>query len=178
MTRHPSEDVLLDLLEGGGDALARRHVAQCADCAGRLDAARSALGLARTADVPEPPLPYWEAFRRSVGARIAREPARPAWTFLAPLAAAAALVVALTSGRANAPAPSPTPSAVLPAWSALPPADEDPSLVVLEGLAAEDEATGFDEGRGLAPLLAGLSDEETEALAVALSERGSGGGES
>ena len=149
----------------------------CARCTERVEEARAGLLLARRADVPEPSPLYWEAMRRNVGRRIAEEPRRrEARAWLAPVlvAATAILVVALTTGRAHAPAAFP--AAKLPAWSALPPAEDDASLAVLEGVAIADGDLGtLDEERGVSAFLAGLSDEEYRALADSLREAGHGG---
>jgi hypothetical protein len=177
MTRHVPDESLPDLAEGHGSEADRAHAAACASCASRLADVRSALGLARRADVPEPSPLYWEAMRRSVGRRIGEEPRRgPRWAWLAPLAAAAALVavMVLTTGRTQAPSATPAPR--LPAWSALPDADDDASLVVLEGFAAEDGALAtVDEGGGVGAFLASLSDEDDRALADSLRGGGKGG---
>jgi hypothetical protein len=82
-------------------------------------------------------------------------------------AAAGALVVAfLLLGRPPAPtALAPT----LPAWSALPPADEDEDLSVVNGFAVgEDALIEWGEGQGLGAFVAALSDEDSEALVEAL----------
>jgi hypothetical protein len=178
MTRHVLDDSLADLAEGVGLEADRAHVLACGPCAARVEEARAALALARRADVPEPSPLYWEAMRRSVDRRIAEGPRRSArWAWLGPVAAAAAavvVVVALVAGRA--PLPSPSPARLLPAWSALPAADEDPSLDVLEGLAiAEGDLGDLDEGRGVGALLAGLSDDEYQALVQALRGAQQGG---
>jgi hypothetical protein len=177
MTRHLPDESLPDLAEDRGSEAERAHAAACASCAARLADVRSALDLARRAEVPEPSPLYWDAMRRSVGRRIAEQPrSRPRWAWLAPLAAAAALVAALilTTGRTRA--PSPTPAPVLPAWTALPDAAADPSLAVLEGFAAEDgDLANLDEGEGVGPFLAGLSDADYRALAQSLRSAGKGG---
>lgn len=177
MNRHLSDESLLSLARGGGASAERAHVLACGRCAERVEEARAGLALARRADVPEPSPLYWEAMRRSLERRIAEEPRRsPRWAWLAPLLATAAAltVVALTTGRAHAPAALPGPT--LPAWSALPPAEDDASLEVLEGLAVADGDLGrLDEGRGVAAFIAGLSDEEYRALADSLREAGQGG---
>jgi anti-sigma factor ChrR (cupin superfamily) len=177
MTRHPSEESLLAVAEGGGSGADLAHVAACADCAAQVEAARAGLALARRADVPEPSPFYWGAMRRGIGQRIEEDRARARWrTWLAPLAATAAavVVVALASGRAPAPASSPAP--VLSAWAALPPADEDASLEVLEGLAVADAGLeAFDEELGVGSLLADLSEEESRALAESFRAAGKGG---
>jgi hypothetical protein len=60
----------------------------------------------------------------------------------------------------------------LPAWSALPPADEDPGLPVLEQVApAVADAAASAECGDLAECVVGLSDEESRALADALREK-------
>ena len=178
MSRHLSDESLLRLAQGGDAGGDRAHASACARCAGRVEEARAGLDLAHRAHVPEPSPLYWEAMRRSVERRIAQEPRRSAaWTWLAPVvatAAAAVLVVVLTTGRTHAPAGLPAPT--LPAWSALPPAEDDASLVVLEGVAIADGDLGtLDEGRGVGAFLADLSDEEYRALADSLREAGKGG---
>ena len=177
MNRHLSDESLVGLAEGEGTDAERAHAAACGRCAERVEEARAGLVLARRADVPEPSPLYWEAMRRSVERRIAREPGRlPRWAWLAPLAATAAVlaVVALTTGRPPVPAALPAPT--LPAWSALPPAEDDASFEVLEGLAVADTELGrLEEGRGVGAFLAGLSEEEYQALADSLREAGQGG---
>jgi len=177
MTRHPSEESLLALAEGGGNGADLAHVAACAACAAQVEAARAGLALAGRADVPEPSSFYWGAMRRGIGQRIEEERARARWwTWLAPLAATAAavVVVALANGREPAPAASPTPP--LSAWSALPPVDEDASLEVLEGLAVADTGLeAFRDQLGTGSLLADLSEEESRALAESFRAAGKGG---
>jgi len=180
MTRHVSDESLADLAEGGGSDGDRAHVASCGPCSARIEETRAALALARRADVPEPSPAYWEAMRRSVGRRMAEEPHRaPRWGWLAPVAAAAAavVVVLLSTGRTHA--PSAPAGRTLAAWSALPPAEDDASLLVLEGLAVADaDLSDLDEGRGVGAFLADLSDEDDRALADSLRRAGAEGGES
>ncbi len=178
MTRHVSDESLPDLAEGGGSDEDRAHAAGCGACTARVEETRAVLALARRADVPEPPPLYWEAMRRNVGRRLAEEPRRaPRWAWLTPVAAAAAAVVAvvvLTTGRTHA--PSAPPERTLAAWSALPPAEDDASLEVLEGLAVADaDLAELDEGRGVGAFLAGLSDEDDRALADSLRSARQGG---
>ncbi len=177
MTRHVSDESLADLAEGEGAETDRAHAAGCGRCAARVEEARAGLALARRADVPEPSPLYWEAMRRNVGRRIAEEPrrARP-WPWLVPVASAvvAVAMVVLTTGRTHA--PTAPPPRTLPAWSALPPAADDASLEVLEGLAVADpELDELDEGRGVTALIADLSDEDYRALADSLRRAGQGG---
>lgn len=182
MTRHLTDEQLMDLLEDEAEASQRTHAGECAACAVRLAGLSDTLRTARGADVPEPSPLYWEAFRRNLDRRLAQEPraARP-WAWLVPLlatAAAVAMVVALPQ-RGDVPAgPSAvaSPAAVLAAWSALPPAEEDAALSALEGfVAADGGATAWEEGRGLGAFEAGLTDEEWQTLAERL--RQSKGGE-
>ncbi len=179
MTRHVSDESLPDLAEGGGSEADRVHAAACGACAARVQEAREGLALARQAAVPEPSPLYWEAMRRNVGRRIAEE-SRPSarWGWLVPVASAAAVVavVALTAGHARA--PSAPPPQTLAAWSALPPAEDDPSLEVLEGLAvaADADLGELNEGRGVTAFLADLSDDDYRALASSLRRAGQGGG--
>jgi hypothetical protein len=183
MTGHVSDEALAELLEEAGSAADREHAASCPACGTRLSEARAELELARSADVPEPSPLYWEAFRRNVGRRIAEEPG-PRWRWglwvpLATVAAAAAFAVAVVVRT-----PGPTaaeraaglgPSPVVPAWSALPPAEEDVSLDVMEGLAVADGGlTAWAEGRGLGAFVGGLTDEESAALAETLRKAGEG----
>jgi hypothetical protein len=161
---------MADLLETEGTAAQRAHLESCAGCRSRLEDARRAMKLAQETDVPEPPGLYWEALRRNVSRRIAEEPERGrrrAW--LAPLAAASAAVVLLAVWFGQGP---PRPAAVsptLPAWSALPPVEEDDDLAVVSGFWVEEDALAdWDEGRGLGAFVAALSDEESDALVSAL----------
>jgi len=170
MASHLSDRTMTDLLEAEGTPAQQAHLASCAACRSRLDNARAALEAASKVDVPEPPGLYWEALRRNVSRRIAEEPERRTrWRWLAPLAAAAAVVVLVALSVGERP---PTPAGVaprLPAWSALPPVDEDDSLAVVSGFAEDEDAVAaWEEVRGLAAFVAALSDEESEALVVAL----------
>jgi hypothetical protein len=175
MSTHVSDDALLDLALGEGAAAAREHAAACESCARRVAEARASLELARRSDVPEPSPLYWESMRRGVSRRIAEEGARASrFQLLVPVAAAAALVaVLLTAPAVRREGPVARP---LEAWSPLPAAEEDEGLQVLEGVAlASGDLAEWDEARGLADTLAGLTDEESRVLAEALRERGQGG---
>jgi hypothetical protein len=169
-TRHLSEERLFDAAESVVEPDERAHLEECAECRALREEVRAGLVLAREADVPEPSPLYWEAFRRQVGRRIAEE-RRPGRKWLLPLAAAAAaaaFLLPLSSGVNSRRASGP----VLPAWSALPPADEDDGLALLAGsgvgesdLAAVAETADVDE------LLGDLSDEEQAAVGKLLQQR-------
>jgi hypothetical protein len=174
MRVHLSEESTVDALCGEAPAEVRRHLDGCPECRERLAEAEAALAVAVDAEVPEPPPLYWESFRRQVGSRVAAEPRRRRLTWLAPLLAAAAAVLVATAlhRRPEPDAPLPSPSAAasaLPAWSALPPADEDAGLAVLKAFQMTDGSleTALPSD-GVAGALADLTDEESADLAEAL----------
>jgi hypothetical protein len=171
MSRHVSDENVVDLAEGRGGEREGIHLAGCEACARRVSEARQLLAVARAAALPEPPEAYWTGFVRAVNRRIDAEPRRAAaWAWLVPLAAAAAgIVVALTppgAVRPTAVAGAP-PAAVVAPWSALPPIDEDEALPILE-VAGEPVTATLDDGRGLGSFVAGLTDDEAQALADSL----------
>jgi hypothetical protein len=131
--------------------------------------------MASTTDIPEPPGLYWEALRRNVSRRIAEEPPRRVrWGWLVPVAATAGALVVTFSLLERPLAPTAPPT--LPAWSALPPVDEDPDLFVVSGFAIGEEALiEWEEGQGLGAFVASLSDEDSAALVEALGVEQIGG---
>lgn len=164
MTAHLGDDALAALALGEATPEARAHAEGCVECGARVEEARAALELARSVEVPEPPGLYWEALRRNVGRRIADEPQKPSlWRWLVPVAATAgAVVVALSL------ASGPGIETSLPAWSALPPIEDDVDLEVVSTFALEnDSLVQWDEGRELGALIADLSEEESGALVEA-----------
>ena len=171
MWTHLSDAVLMDLVEGAGGERAERHVAACASCRTRVDEARTALGWTAAATVPEPIPSYWGVMRRRVAQALVEAPAtrsrRPLW---AAAAAAAGLIAVVVLGPAKAPAPPPAmPAASLPAWSPLPPADQDPALPMLEFVAPTvAAATPAAFCSDVSECVVGLSDEESGELADAL----------
>jgi hypothetical protein len=172
MRAHLSDETMTDLLEGAGTPAEWSHVAACPTCRFRLDEARAAVELARGAEVPEPPGLYWEALRRNVSRRIAEEPRAPRlpWSWLGAAAATAGALVVAATLLTHPPAPSPA-GRELPAWSALPPVEDDLDLLVVSGFAvAEEGMAEWEEERGLGDFVASLSDEESEALVEALGD--------
>jgi hypothetical protein len=169
MAAHLSDKAMMDLLEGGGTARERKHLDSCPACASRLEEARAALELASRTDIPEPPGLYWEALRRNVSRRVAEEPPkRMGWGWLVPVAATAGALVVTFSLVERPPAPTAL-APTLPAWSALPPVEEDEDLFVVSGFAiGEDALIEWEEGQGLGAFVAALSDEDSEALVEAL----------
>jgi hypothetical protein len=165
MSAHLRDDELMDAAEGLAAVDVRRHLEHCAGCRARVEAARSGWDLAREADVPEPSPLYWEAFRGKVRGRVAAERSwrRAAWMPALAAAAVTAIAIGWLGPARNPSAPVPT----LPAWSASLPADDD-----LVALAALDEGAGaaVTGCSRLSDCLSDLSEEETSALADALSE--------
>lgn len=162
--RHLSDESLMDVLDGAGGPAAR-HLASCAECASRLAEAREGLALTRAVDVPEPPGLYWQSFPRQVARRIeapvANRPWR-SWVLRGVVAGVAVSAAAIGFLAIPVHRPDPQPAPRLPAWSALPPADEDPALPVLQALGPElDPAL---ECGGVAECLAELSEEESQDL--------------
>lgn len=180
MAKHLTEETLWQLAQGETlEEAAREHLEACPACREHLRGTEEGLDLAREASfVPEPSPLYWQAFRRQVERRIAEEPVpvvASAWRrFLRPgvlvPAGVAALVLLLPVLRQGS-----TPSVVeptLPAWEALPAADEDGSLDVLRGLALEgSDLAAAALCRDVADCLSALTDEESLTLADALRER-------
>jgi hypothetical protein len=162
---HLSDESLMDALDGAPGGAAARHLASCAACAARLAEARQGLALTRGAFVPEPPALYWQSFPRQVAARLeaAGPSGRPWRGWLWPaLATATALVAAVLFVPRPVPEPSPSPPRTLAAWSALPPADQDPALPALQALGPDlDPAL---ECGGVAECVTELSDEESQDL--------------
>jgi hypothetical protein len=180
MGGHLGDEVMLSVLEGSAGAEESGHAAACAHCRARLEQAQAGLELALGAEVPDPGPFYWQSFRRQVGTRIQEGDALPRWKRLAVspwLAAAAAVVVAvalLVPARGPAPGGPAAggPAAPLPAWSALPPADEDPGLELLAAVmpvGAEEAVLAGCQGLGqcLGEAVA-LSEEDGQALEDAL----------
>jgi hypothetical protein len=176
---HLQEEALIDVLEGVAAPSVRAHAAACAECGARLAGAASGLELARGAEVPEPSPLYWHSFRSQVGSRIEAEPvSRWKHVFASPWLAAAAAVVAasavLIPRAIHTPAASSAPAAatVLPAWSPLPPADEDPGLELLAAVVPGTTGLGpLAECDGLGDCMAEaatLSEEDSARLTDAL----------
>jgi len=173
MWTHPGDAALMDVVEGTASDRVRGHVAGCAECRRRTDDVRDTLAWSARAAVPEPVPAYWDVLRRRIAVGVGDErPSRrvaPLWTAAALATAAATLVVVLPVTRAPRPVPSVAPAAVLPAWSALPPADDDAGLAILEHAAPTAVAvTPSLECADVAECVASLSDDESEALADAL----------
>lgn len=173
---HLADDVLMDVLDGVAGAEARAHAAACLHCRARLEHAAAGLEAAREAEVPEPSPLYWESFRRQVGTLIRSESSPWRRAAVSPwLAAAAAVVAAVALLLPRAPEPRPpatSTSAVLPAWSPLPPAEEDAGLELLAAVApSANGAEPLAECQGLGECMteaAALSDEERAVLTEAL----------
>jgi hypothetical protein len=179
MWTHASDAALMDVLDGTAGDRVLSHVSGCTRCRARVEEARGALVWAEQVAVPEPIPSYWDVFRRQVARRIAETPAapsrRPLWAAAAVAGAVLAAVLTVVPRQAPRPAES-IAGPALPAWSPLPPADEDPGLVLLEqaapGMAG---STAGAECAGVAECVAGLTDEESGELADALRQQLSNG---
>jgi hypothetical protein len=171
MRTHLTDDVLMDLCEGTAGPEARAHLDACGECRARVDEASDGLALARQAEVPEPSPLYWPALRGNVGRGIDAAGARR-WSWWAPPVLAAAAVMAMVTflpSREVPPSPAAVVATQLPAWSALPPADEDPGLPVLADVAPlAGDAVAAVSCQDVARCLATLDDEESTLLAEAL----------
>ena len=178
MWTHASEATLMDVLDGTAGDGVLSHVQSCARCRGRVDEARGGLAWAEQVTVPEPVASYWDLFRRHVARRIAETPAppsrRPVW---AAAAAAATIVAALLTVMPGSVAPPSVPAAAsLPAWSPLPPADEDDALPLLEEAAPAVAASSASlECGDVAECVTALTEEESGDLADALRQQLGGG---
>jgi hypothetical protein len=162
MRNHPGDDALLDVVEGNASAEAERHVAACAECAGRVADVRGALSAVSGADAPEPSPLFFDAFRGRVASAIAAPPRRRYSGFLLPALLATAATVAVIAYLPNdVSAPLPAPSAS--AWSSLPAAEA--GLDTAPAAVAAEEIAGCHD---VAECVADLSDEESRAFAEAL----------
>jgi hypothetical protein len=171
MRTHLTDDVLMDLCEGTAGPEARAHAEACDECRARVAEAAEGLVLAHRAGVPEPSPLYWPALRRNVGQRIdaAGRPRRWSWVAAPILATASVIAVVAFLPSPTAPPPSPVAAARLPAWSALPPAEEDPGLPVLADVAPlMGDAVVAVSCQDVARCLSALDEEESGQLAEAL----------
>jgi hypothetical protein len=172
MAAHVPEARLMEAIEGTW-ADGRAHLEACAECQARLADAREGLALAREADVPEPSPLYWQSLRLQVRQAVEREGRRRSsfWgvAFRPALAAAAVLAAIAMLVPHSVPRPEPSAERTLPAWSALPPAEDDPGLDVLRAVAPAVADAALPAGcAGLTECVADLSDEESRALAERL----------
>lgn len=177
MTDHLSEAALADLASGTASGLEEAHLAECAACRQRLEEAREGWRLAAAAADPEPSPLDGEAFRRGLQARLDGERRmRRERAVLAPLlAAAAALVLALTLQRRESALPVAARAVPLPAWTPLPALATDVGWAAVESLVRSSEDLGPAAScRDLDECLAGLDDAEREALVAALRGRFNG----
>jgi hypothetical protein len=179
MWTHASETALMDVLEGtAGDGILA-HVRSCVRCRARVEEARGGLAWTEQVTVPEPVPSYWEMFRRHVARRIEETPAppsrRPVWAAAAAAAAIVAAVLTVMPSPVVPPGP-PVAARALPAWTPLPPADEDPALPLLEEAAPAVAASAAAlECGDVAECVTALTEEESGDLAEALRQQLAGG---
>jgi hypothetical protein len=172
MRRHLEDELLLDVLEGTASSEAARHVAECPQCSGRVAEARAGLSLAVAAEAPDPSPLYWDVFRRRVARAIEveRRPARGLGRYMGPALLATAAMVGLVSFVPYHPASLDLPPAPMTASSALPSIDDGN----VDAAAASVEDFGCSD---VAACVAGLTDEESRALADELRAELAGSGD-
>jgi hypothetical protein len=188
MTPCLQPDEIIDYVDGVLSAGRASHVDTCATCQAAVADVHAALAELPTVEVPEPSPFFWSAINRRVSAAIATPAARHgwrswlAWDTLVPVAAMAAVLMALATSIARPPTASTTVAApaarrvaeTAPMASAevAPPSDDALTLVV--DLAGTLPDAGAD-ALALAPLpdlgdvaATALSDDELQALEVIL----------
>ncbi|MBP1635377.1 MAG: hypothetical protein H6Q10_1951 [Acidobacteria bacterium] len=107
---HLSPGQVVDVAEGGADAVLASHARDCGACRAKVEAVAGALRLARSDPPPEPSPLFWPHLAARISSEVRREQARaprwraPVWR-LAPIGAAAVVVVALGIGAWLRPAP-------------------------------------------------------------------------
>jgi anti-sigma factor RsiW len=170
MTRHLSDEMALEAVDGGARDEAKAHLGACTQCELRVEELRSTLHALHGSGVPEPPAEYFTALRREVRRRIDAEPGGGwwrTWRWLPALATAGAMALivalALAPGQRGRVAP-----ATIPAWTAAP-ADEDVALTAVRGLGPTPEDVALATGQlGIADEVVSLSDEESADLVQAV----------
>jgi len=175
VTKHLSDESLMDMVDRVAEPPARVHVESCVECRVKVEEAREALSLAREADVPEPAPFYWQSLRRQVASGLEKSPRRARHSLWVPPALAAAAVLAVVSFLPRTTPPEVPAPRTLPAWSALPPAEEDAGLEVLQGLGpVAGDTVAAVSCHDVAGCVASLSEEESRLLAEALEKEWGG----
>lgn len=182
MFGHVSAERLWDAVESAGslDSDERAHVERCGACASRLDEARGGLLALRTVreEEMEPPAAYWESLRGDIRRRVStpvssvRPSWRPAWALVVASAAVVVAVLALTASPRWA---NSVQRADVRVWTALPSADDDASLDLVQAAVDELDEVSTDE-LGVSPALVAaledMNDDEALSLARAMIEDG------
>ncbi len=163
---HLTDEELVDAAEGRASRSASGHTEGCSVCRNQVEETIALLRTVSDAVVPEPSPLYWETLRHNVRRRIERERALSRWALAGGgLVAAAALAIALFRASTPAPGELQPAQAALPSWSALPVAEEDAGLRVIEAMVAEagDQASDL-ACRNWRECVASLSDDEALRL--------------
>lgn len=171
---HLNDDEALDLVLGPvGSSGGHAHAETCPACAARVAEARAAwelVGQSRGDEV-EPGELFWRRQRseivgRTLAARTARRVRRTRLTWGLSLAATVLLAVVLARGVGLGPGSATPTAAPLPAWTPLPPDEDDPAFgLVAEAVPVLEEEEGEEQQT---PLLADLNDAEERSLIEAL----------
>jgi hypothetical protein len=140
------------------------HYERCDRCRERVATARESWRLVSEVDVPEPSPLFWEAQRRRISRSIDAAAAHSwTWRWVTAAAAATALVAAVLIPRLSVTPEKPQSIITIPAWSPLPPAEEDEILPIIEQAIQEGDA-GWN-GCHLGNCVVDLSEDESRAVA-------------
>lgn len=164
--RHLSPEAIVDVAEGCADAADTAHARDCDACRAKVGSVLDALRLAQSDAPPEPSPLFWPHLSARIGEAVRRERVRvPFWRSrgwrLAPLAAAAALVIAAglgvrmwpwatgsTTPAADTAADAPVQALVEAPTGAEP--DDDPSWLLVSELSSQVSVEDA-EASGLVP---------------------------
>ena len=178
MKTHLTPQEFVDALDGRLSPARVAHVRDCAGCRDEVAGLHATLGQARQVEISEPSPLFWDHFSARVRQATSELPARPPWAFgWRSLGAVASAVGVLVLALLINPAPVPNDTSTV-SGGAQPVqelADEDGSLSLLVGLAAEldwselSQVAAPAEGTADA-MIEELTPEQREVLARLLQE--------
>lgn len=163
--KHLTPEQIVDAAEGCADEGLASHARDCAACRSKIDGVTDALRLARRDRSAEPSPLFWPHLAARIGEAVRRE--RDPWAVwrawgwrLAPLGAAAVLVIAVAIGLRNQPAAPVGETAGPRAGAATAALDdgaaegdsaEDPSWLLVSTLSADVSVDDAEAGGALPP---------------------------